>query len=168
MIACLDVAYVHAAAYAAGIAFRDWCDSGPAEERTLLPTEVQPYLTGQFFRRELPCLLAVLRALPPVGVAVVDGYVWLDDAGKPGLGAHLYQALDGEVAVIGVAKTRFRGANIACEVTRGKSARPLFITAAGISPERAADHIRSMHGCYRIPTLLKRVDGLCRRAAGET
>jgi hypothetical protein len=42
--------------------------------------------------------------------AIVDGYVWLDDAGKPGLGAHLYQALGGRVAVLGVAETKFRGA----------------------------------------------------------
>jgi deoxyribonuclease V len=38
----------------------------------------------------------------------------------------------------------------------------LFITAAGVSLERAADYIKAMHGPFRLPTLLKRVDQLCR------
>ncbi len=38
------------------------------------------------------------------------------------------------------------------------------LTAAGISPECAAEHVRAMHGPYRIPTLLKRIDSLCRNA----
>jgi deoxyribonuclease V len=129
---------------------------------------VQPYEPGQFFRRELPCLLSVLRKLPPVEVVIIDGYVWLGGSDMPGLGAHLYQALGGRTAVIGVAKTIFKGAEAVCEVFRGKSKRPLFITVAGMSQECAAEHVRSMHGPYRIPTLLKRVDELSKRAnAGE-
>ncbi len=99
-----------------------------------------------------------------MGVVVVDGYVWLDGVSVAGLGAHLYQALAGKVAVIGVAKRRFAGAGAAVEVVRGRSIRPLFITAAGMSAQTAAEHVRSMHGPNRIPTLLKRVDSLCRRA----
>ena len=87
--------------------------------------EVQSYQPGQFFRRELPCLLAVLPELPPVAVVVVDGYVWLDGVSVAGLGARLYQALAGKVAVIGVAKTRFAGAGAAVEVVRGRSTRPM-------------------------------------------
>ena len=126
--------------------------------------EVHPYQPGQFSRRELPCLLAVLRELPPVAVVVVDGYVWLDGVSVAGLGAYLYQALAGNVAVIGVAKTRFAGAGAAVEVVRGRSTRPLFITAVGMSAQRAAEHVRSMHGSNRIPMLLKRADSLCRQA----
>jgi len=81
-----------------------------------------------------------------------------------GLGAHLYEALAGKVAVIGVAKTRFAKAGAAVEVVRGRGTRPLFITAVGMSAQKAAEHVRSMHGPNRIPTLLKRVDFLCRRA----
>ncbi len=124
---------------------------------------VEPYEPGQFFRRELPCLLAVLSKLPPVDVVVIDGYVWLGGLENPGLGAHLYQALGRRTSVVGVAKTRFKGAETTCEVLRGKSKRPLFITAAGMSQEVAAKHVHCMHGAYRIPTLLKRVDELCRR-----
>ncbi len=164
MIACLDVDYRDAAAYAAGIAFHDWSDAAPATEKVISVAEVQPYQPGQFFRRELPCLLAVLRELPPVAVVVVDGYVWLDGVSVAGLGAYLYQALEGKTAVIGVAKTRFAGAGAAVEVLRGRSTRPLFITAAGMNAHTAAEHVRSMHGPNRLPTLLKRVDALGRRA----
>jgi len=164
MIACLDVNYREPAAYAAGIAFHDWSDAVPATEKVIRVVAVHPYQPGQFFRRELPCLLAVLRELPPVAVVVVDGYVWLDGVGVPGLGAHLYQALAGKVAVVGVAKTRFAAAGAAVQVIRGRSARPLFVTAAGMSAQRAGEHVGSMHGPYRIPTLLKRVDSLARRA----
>jgi deoxyribonuclease V len=76
----------------------------------------------------------------------------------------LYQALAGKVAVIGVAKTQFAGAGAAVEVLRGRSTRPLFVTAVGMSAQRAAEHVRSMHGPDRIPTLLKHVDSLARRA----
>jgi deoxyribonuclease V len=37
-----------------------------------------------------------------------------------------------------------------------------FITAAGCDAELAAENIRAMHGPFRLPTLLKRVDRLCR------
>jgi len=47
-------------------------------------------------------------------------------------------------------------------VLRGDSRRPLYVTAAGLDPAAAALHVRSMHGPFRIPTLLKRVDQLCR------
>jgi deoxyribonuclease V len=164
MITCLDVDYRDTEGFAAGIVFRDWSDAKATDERVVRVAGVQPYEAGQFFRRELPCLLAVLRVLPPVETVIVDGYVWLDGPSKPGLGAHLYQALDERVAVIGVAKTKFRGAHGVREVTRGASKRPLFVTAAGMEPEVAADFVRCMHGNYRIPTLLVRVDYLCRHS----
>jgi deoxyribonuclease V len=162
MIACLDVAYGNAAGYAAGVTFCRWADANPVEERVVQVSNVQAYEPGQFFRRELPCLMAVLKGLPPMDLVIVDGYVWLGDSNKPGLGAHLYQALGERTAVVGVAKTKFEGAESASEVVRGRSTRLRFITAAGMSPECAAEHVRSMHGPYRVPTLLKRVDELCR------
>ncbi len=167
MLACLDVAYGTTSAYAAGISFRDWKDATPLEEHVIPLEGVKPYQPGQFFRRELPCLLAVLHTLAPVDVVIVDGYVWLGGTAKPGLGAHLYQELGRRTAVVGVAKTRFQGADTAGEIFRGRSKRPLFITAVGLGQEFAAEHVRSMHGPYRIPTLLKRVDELCRCGTRE-
>lgn len=162
MIACLDVYYRDVGACAAGIVFHDWSDANAFDERTVHLADVQPYEPGQFYRRELPCLLAVLRVLPPIHTVIIDGYVWLGSAAKPGLGAHLYEALNREVAVIGVAKTKFRGADQAREVSRGSSKRPLFVTTAGIDPDLAAELIGTMHGDFRIPSLLARVDYLCR------
>lgn len=170
MIACMDVDYrEEGGAVAACVLLRDWADASPAAELVRRIATVEPYVPGQFYRRELPCLLAVLGDAPsPPTVAVVDGYVWLgaaDAERHPGLGAHLYRALDGKVPVVGVAKTRFEGAeSVAVPVLRGGSASPLYVTAEGIDLATAAAHVRAMHGPFRLPTLLKRVDQLCRRA----
>jgi deoxyribonuclease V len=68
--------------------------------------------------------------------------------------------------VICIAKTAFVGIAAESELLRGNSARPLYITSAGIELAWAKERIRSMHGPYRIPTLLNDVDRLCR--AGDT
>jgi deoxyribonuclease V len=167
MIACLDVQYQDTTACAAGIVFRDWLDAKALEEKVIQLADIQPYESGQFFRRELPCLMAILQRLPKIGIVIVDGYVWLEGEGKPALGACLYDALAGQATVIGVAKTKFRGAHGVCEITRGRSRRPLFISAAGMHPEEAAKHVRSMDGDYRIPTLLARADYLCRHEKAD-
>lgn len=163
MIACVDVHYVGTCAYAAVVTFADWSAAAALEEKVVRRDDIQPYVPGEFYRRELPCLLAVLQAIPPFQIVVIDGYVWLGDS-KPGLGAHLHRALGGGVAVIGVAKTKYAGAGPAYEILRGTSQRPLYVTAAGMSTDAAAEHVRSMHGEYRVPTLLRRVDFLCRNA----
>jgi deoxyribonuclease V len=122
-----------------------------------------PYRPGVFCQRELPPLLAVLRRVRRrFRVVVVDGYVWLDGHGRPGLGAHLYEALRRRVPVVGVAKSRFGLADFAVPVLRGCSRQPLFVTAAGMPAAEAAQRVRDMHGACRIPTVLKRVDRMCR------
>lgn len=162
MLASLDVSYRGDSALAAAVLFRSWIDTQPARELTIHIQPVAPYVPGEFYRRELPCLLAVLAQIEePLETVVIDGYVWLSAEGKPGLGAHLYKALGHKMAVIGVAKTVFCGAP-AIAVQRGRALRPLYVSAAGISAETAAEHIHNMHGVYRIPTLLKRADELCR------
>ncbi len=163
MIAALDVHYDDAGSRATGAAllFENWEAAVPAAEYTADVENVQPYVPGEFFRRELPCLLAlVARIREPVDLLIVDGYVQLGD--RPGLGQILWERLSKEKPVIGVAKTRYPGA-AAVEVIRGESKTPLFVTAIGIDPAEAASHICRMHGPYRIPTLLKRVDQLARR-----
>ena len=163
MIACVDVDYKEKGAVAACVTFRDWLDPLPASEAVVRVDEVEPYEPGQFFRRELPCLLAVLESIDVrPEVVVIDGYVWLGDENDRGLGAHLYEALGRQVAVIGVAKTRFFRAGPVQEIRRGNSLSPLYITAAGLDLATAANHIQTMYGTYRIPSLLKRVDQLCR------
>ena len=65
--------------------------------------------------------------------------------------------------MIGVAKSRFRTATHAVPVVRGSSARPLFVTAAGMPAADAADLVRDMVGRYRLPDALRRADTLARR-----
>jgi deoxyribonuclease V len=50
-------------------------------------------------------------------------------------------------------------------VMRGGARRPLFVTAAGMNVDTAAAHILNMHGAHRIPSILKRVDRLCRNSS---
>ncbi|MDD5207293.1 MAG: endonuclease V [Desulfobacterales bacterium] len=160
---CVDVDYREFIAVAAAVLFHAWGDESSAKEATVTIKEVQPYQPGQFFRRELPCLVRVLNALGTrPDTVIVDGYVWLGSKDRPGLGAFLFETLSREAAVIGVAKRRFRDSTNAVEVFRGRSKSPLYVTAAGMDSSEAAGHIRSMHGKNRIPTLLKRVDRLSR------
>ncbi|MBA3454482.1 MAG: hypothetical protein H0T42_15435 [Deltaproteobacteria bacterium] len=69
----------------------------------------------------------------PLDTIIVDGFVWLD-TDQPGLGAHLHEALERRTAVIGVAKTAYRGNTVAVPVLRGQSASPLHVTATGSPP----------------------------------
>lgn len=160
-LAALDVHYLPKGARAAAVTFEDWTSSEALEDVTADVLEVAEYVPGEFYRRELPCLLAVLERLSqPPEIIIVDGYVWLE-GGKPGLGAHLLEALKHRVPIVGVAKTRYAGAN-ALEVLRGSGASVLFVSAAGMEVLEAAEKVRLMHGPHRIPTLLTRVDHLCR------
>lgn len=118
------------------------------------------YQPGQFWRRELPALRAVCRGVPGLALIVVDGYVDLDPAGRPGLGAHVHAEFG--VAVIGVAKTYYRGAVHAAQVCRGRSVRPLYVTAAGVSVPDAARLVEQMTGIGRIPDAVRLADRLAR------
>lgn len=163
MIAAIDVQYADKAACAACLTFESWTDGTSRSEHTTLVRGTAEYTSGEFWRRELPCLLAALELLDAKpSVIVIDGYVVLDAKGKKGLGAHLYDTLRADSAVIGVAKQAFGDTSHAAPVRRGISRRPLFVTSIGIPLDHAAAAIASMHGAHRIPTLLKRVDRLSR------
>ncbi|QFP75401.1 endonuclease V [Deinococcus sp. AJ005] len=166
MLICTDVDYrPDGTARAAGVLFREWTDATPTWELVVPVPQVEPYQPGEFYRRELPCLLALLEGAAQVhtlDAVVIDGYVTLDAGGRAGLGAHLFAALNQQVPVIGVAKTAFQGSGHALAVTRGGSLNPLFVTAAGTDIAQAAAQIARMAGPHRLPTLLKRADTLCR------
>jgi deoxyribonuclease V len=120
-----------------------------------------PYEPGALYRRELPCITAVLEFGPPLELLVIDGYATLDPDGRPGLGAHAAEAF--RLPVIGVAKTPFRGATHAAEVVRGGGSRPLYVTTAGgVDLAEAAQMVSAMAGPHRIPAALARVDRLAR------
>lgn len=116
-------------------------------------------MPGQFYRRELPCILKLIEEHQIVADSIViDGFVYLDGKSRPGLGKHLYDALQGKISVLGVAKRPFKGIAQECELHRGMSGRPLYITSIGMPLSEAKSHIKSMYGEYRMPALLKKVD----------
>lgn len=162
MISAFDVDYKNDSATAARVDFRDWNDSVPSAEYVLDIREVEPYESGNFYKRELPCITALIAHynLQPE-IIVIDGYIWLDE-NKIGLGGHLYRYFDEQIPVIGVAKTRFRTHSKVRQVLRGNSKSPLYVSADGIELADAAKYIEQMQGEFRVPNLLKKVDRLCR------
>ena len=85
MIACVDVDYRQDQALAAAVLFHGWTDATGCAELTQGVAAVQPYQPGQFFQRELPCLLAVLgRVARTLEVVVIrrDGTEFLEERAK--------------------------------------------------------------------------------------
>nr|WP_317043961.1 endonuclease V [Chryseobacterium sp. T16E-39] len=123
------------------------------------------YESGAFYKRELPCILSLLKQIPlkEGDVIVVDGYVTLNDEGKMGLGGYLYEKLNEKYPVVGIAKNEFASPdNLRKSIYRGESKTPLFLTSKGIDPDLLKTKIKHMHGLYRMPTLLKKLDQLTR------
>lgn len=165
MKAVLDVHYDRDQAVAACVVFCSWQDSQPVKLiRTTLPPARQ-YHAGRFYERELPCLLSVLQeAEVEFETIIIDGFVHLRPEVGKGLGVYLAESLSYPVSVMGVAKKVLKVAERYVQIHRGRSTKPLYISAIGCPLEYAAQSIRSMHGPYRIPTLLKIVDQHARSA----
>lgn len=159
--AAVDVHYLGTAgARAALVTASDPRFAGLAGTATILVAETGQYRPGEFYLRELPPIRVVCRHAGPLALIVVDGYVDLDPQGRPGLGAHVHAEFGARV--IGVAKTAYRTATHAAQIRRGHSARPLYITAAGLTIADAAGLVESMAGPFRIPDALRTVDRLAR------
>lgn len=163
MIFAVDVYYKENIAKSVGLLFKKWSDSEPFEIVSSYTQDPQEYEPGHFYKRELPCIMELLKHtnIKAIDIIIIDGYVYLSNDKKAGLGYHLYTCLNKKIPVIGVAKTAFysnSGNEIVMETYRGKSSKPLFITAEGIELDFAAGCIKEMHGEYRIPTLLKLLD----------
>lgn len=157
-LAALDVGYRGDKGLVAAWVFQDWeAEEGYGLGRVLWG--VAPYESGQFYKRELPCLLWLLERAGAFDVLLVDGYVDLGEG--PGLGRHLYEALSRETVVIGVAKRPHAGA-LAVPVCRGASRVPLWVSAAGMELEEAAARVKGMAGPHRIPFALKQADRISR------
>src|SRR5436190_4814594 len=109
MLACVDSHYGHDVIRTAVVLFSQWDDA--AAKRELIheePATAEAYVPGEFYKRELPLILAILQpVLGDLQTVVIDGYVCLDPNGRKGLGAWLHESLAGKVAIIGVAKTHF-------------------------------------------------------------
>ena len=166
MILAFDTYYFDNKAKTVCLAFEDW----QIEENYSIYTEtlenISEYVSGEFYKRELPCIVSLIKKNDLYAIAkliIVDGFVFLNDFNKFGLGAYLYEELNREIPIIGVAKRDFATINKnRIEVLRGESQKPLFITSIGIDLNTASERIKGMKGKYRIPKLLKEVDKLTR------
>lgn len=165
-LAALDVAYAarDAGAAAAWAGAPRATGAPPFETRVASLADVAPYQPGAFYARELPALQAVLAAAPSADLLLIDGYAMLDASGRPGLGAHLFNALGGAIPVIGCAKSAFRGDDVSIAVTRGAGRTPLHVTAIGLDPAAAAKLVAALHGDHRLPEIVKAADRAARAA----
>ena len=166
MILAIDVHYRATEAKVVGLLFKDWTDEKATEVVTTFVAEVAEYEPGAFYKREMPCILALLALIDIkiLSYIVVDGYVFLNDEGKAGLGYHLYEALDKQLPIIGTAKTSFfQNDKYVKPILRGESTNPLYITSVGVDLDLAGAFIKSMAGAFRLPTLLKEMDTLTKQ-----
>jgi len=165
MILAVDVDYkADNTAIIAGVLFNSWEDNEASKVVKKDITQVLPYESGAFYKRELPCILALLNDIDEhLECIVVDGYVCLGKEHK-GLGAYLYDALKHKTPIVGVAKNAFRDISESTYIYRGESKKPLYVTSIGMEQEKAKELILRMHGRFRLPTLLKDVDTYCRNS----
>ena len=164
MILALDTYYRENMAKTVGIAFH-WNDLEPRQVYTAIHEPVKPYISGQFYQRELPCLKQLLDKidLSSIEAIIVDGYVFVDNEKKYGLGGHLWETLGQTIPVIGVAKNALKDTEkVSVPLLRGKSTNPLYVSTMGLPLDKTATKVEKMQGPYRIPTLLKKLDQLTR------
>ena len=159
----IDIYYNDKEATCVGVLF-EWEDAEPSKVVRAFLDEVEEYVPGEFYKRELPCVLAVIYQVKQYNIdcIVLDSHVQLGE-GQKGLGEYVYEAMDEVYPVIGVAKRGFyNNAEYVREVRRGNSKNPLYVSSVGCDLNDAAEYIQHMHGEYRIPTMLKEVDRIGR------
>ncbi|MBT34429.1 MAG: endonuclease V [Thalassobius sp.] len=160
MIALFDVDYREDKAHAAAVIIENWQSEDPFRIYTKIIDNIEAYQPGEFYKRELPCLVSLISLFEEkISVLVVDSYVWVKS--KKGLGGYLYDHFQGKYPVVGVAKSRFADNDENCvELLRGESNNPLFISAIGTDLIDAKDNVAKMTGEFRMPAMLKLVDRL--------
>jgi deoxyinosine 3'endonuclease (endonuclease V) len=182
MIIAFDTYYYEGFSYTVGGVFETWNDEKVkyyiTSKRECKEADYEP---GEFYKRELPCIMQCLSMVNVAEITsiIVDGYAWVvDEEGKakPGLGKKLHDAIVEKyglnISVVGVAKNRFstkedfptnKEVMTCIEVLRGESEKPLYITCSHMGyTEHYATNIANMAGYYRIPDILKSVDGKTR------
>ncbi len=158
MILATDVYYIEDKAKCVGVLF-GWDDTVAKNVIEVAVNDVEPYEPGAFYKRELPCIIQLLKQidLKTIEAIIIDGYVYIND-NEFGLGGKLWEAIGKQIPVIGVAKNPFYTAHNIIEVIRGESNKPLYVSAVGIDVKLAAENVRLMKGIYRIPDILKQLD----------
>lgn len=163
MILAFDTYYFDQKAKTICLEFAEWNEDKNFKVHSEIIDNVEEYIPGEFYKRELPCILSLLKQidLSTIDVIVVDGFVYLNDENKYGLGGYLYEKLNKQIPIIGVAKTNFASIEKNKKALyRGESKKPLYITSIGIDLDEAYKKVESMAGEFRFPTLLKELDRL--------
>jgi exodeoxyribonuclease-5/deoxyribonuclease V len=163
VLLAFDTYYFDGKAKTICIEFNQWNQDKDYKVHSEIIDNIEDYIPGEFYRRELPCILSLLQKmdLRNIDTIIVDGYIYLDDDKKYGLGGYLYEKLNQRIPIIGVAKTNFASLNKDKKnLFRGDSKKPLFITSIGIDLDDAFTKVESMAGEFRFPTLLKELDRL--------
>lgn len=146
-----------------GIRFQGIEQTEILSEHIVTVENVAPYESGQFYKREMPCLLAMLDKIDdPYDVIIIDGYVFLDGVSKPGLGKYLYDSLVVKKPIIGIAKNHFQDVSEDYAVWRGISKHPLYVTSVGMEVDEAKHLVANLAGKHRMPTMVTAVDQLGR------
>ncbi|MEN9908550.1 MAG: hypothetical protein RLZZ540_1699 [Bacteroidota bacterium] len=157
----IDVSYEKNTAKVVGGFFENWNDEKLIKISTKTVNNVTEYISGEFYKRELPCITEFLNdySLKEIELIIIDGFVFLNDDNKKGLGAYLFESLDKNIPIIGVAKTSFHNNNKnVIDIFRGNSKKPLYITSIGIELLKASDLIKNMFGNNRMPNIIKQID----------
>ncbi len=124
---------------------------------------VEPYQSGQFYKREMPCILKLLQQISePYDIIIIDGYVYLDGKSQEGLGKYLYDNLQDKKPVIGIAKNKFHAITDDYAIYRGTSKKPLYVTAIEIATPQALAMVQKLAGNHRLPNVITMVDHLSR------
>lgn len=147
----------------AGIRFQDIKINDILSQHTTIVNEVAPYESGQFYKREMPCLLALISQIEePFDVLVIDGYVFLDGISKAGLGKYLYDNLLIRKPIIGIAKNQFKDVSEDYAVWRSTSKHPLYVTSVDFHIMDAKSIVQNLKGLHRLPDIIRKVDFLSR------
>lgn len=163
MILIIDVHYHENGAQAVAGLISDWNSQQLEKYYTLNISEVAEYTSGQFYKRELPCILQLLELInEDFQYIVIDGYVQLGMEQHAGLGAHLWDTLIHKKPIIGIAKNYYKDTPEDCALYRGNSKKPLYITCKDLTLLDAKYYIATMSGQHRLPDLIKQVDCLTR------
>lgn len=149
-----------------GIRFQGIETNEILSEHIVIVNEVAPYESGQFYKREMPCLLALINKIDQKNerfdVIIIDGYVFLDGKEQAGLGKYLYDNLSIKKPVIGIAKNQFKDISDTYAVWRGISKHPLYVTSVGFDIREAKILVSQLEGKNRVPNIVTFVDRLGR------
>lgn len=161
----IDTFYTEDNAYTVGVFFSRWDDTEPLEIIKHTSKPIYPYVPGEFYKRELPCIMDLLGLVnfDTLSTIIVDGFIRIEKDGVlvPGLGEHLYDEVkDWGISVIGVAKSKFEGCNRwSIPIIRKEGSNPLYVQGIGrYTDNMAAELIKGMSGPNKLPTLLQILD----------